>query len=780
MTKQYTLRAMALAGVCLTPLAAAAQDFDLGGAGSAPDAASAKEYNNEIDVGVRYQSSTSPLYGRYNGHDSKGFGSTGGFQLQGGDAPESGGTLFFKATGKNLDFQPDHQGPNNSLAPESEVSVSAGQQGTWKANAYYDAITYTGQNFTSPYSASGSLAPGLVPFGGATATTAGAIGSTYYVTHRLPMLQETTGTRRDIGGANGKYIIGDWTVGTALRHEHKEGTVLQTMDTAYGGVAFPEPVNYDTDRYDVTAAYATRKLQTQIGYTYSKFTDNNWAFNAPYFTTGAASTANQLSAQYLLPPSNDAHYVLGTAGYNLMPGTRVTGTFRVGVEMSNSSLGTGTATSGGSLASAYNYSYLLKNPATSDQLARVYNGRLQATSRPLSNLDLKAAYSIDGRDVGSSPTSLYEAGHGEGGASTTTNTIVNQSLTKQKAELEAGYRIIPSTKVTLGYAYGDTHRNAGNAVGGQDSVGYWVGHSVESTMTAKVASNIVPDVTTALTYEHAVRSGHYEYVTEPESGAFYQTPRTADRVKLRGDYAPNELFTVGVNSKLEANHYHYLEGQTGTNSDYNASIGPDLTYSPTKLVALHAFYTYQEIYYSNGGNGCAGGGSVAGTTATATTCANGQTKAIAANGYGYNSTTTDSVHTVGLSADWKPIERLKLGVEYTFSYGDIGYNLYDGITTTTTAYSWENVQNLPNITSSMHSFKLRGEYELASNISLMAGYGFDMYKDNDWAYGWNPVVLANTTIGGGTAYSSVSTLTSGESQNSYRVHSLYTGVRVKF
>jgi hypothetical protein len=96
------------------------------------------------------------------------------------------------------------------------------------------------------------------------------------------------------------------------------------------------------------------------------------------------------------------------------------------------------------------------------------------------------------------------------------------------------------------------------------------------------------------------------------------------------------------------------------------------------------------------------------------------------------------------------------------------------------APSYFNVANLPSVDSSMHSIKLRGEYQLADNVTLMAGYGFDFFKDNDWAYGWSPVIAQTTAANSATGLQSVNTFTSGETQPSYRVHSLYTSVRVKF
>lgn len=778
MKKQYSLRFLALAGVCLAPLAAQAQDFDLGDAPQA--AAPAKQYTNEIDVGVRYQSSTSPLYGRYTGTDSKGFGSLGGFHLESTMTPASGAPLKVEATGTNLNFQPDHQGPNNALAPESEVNVSAGQQGIWKAGAYYNAITYTGQKFLTPYTASGNLAPGQQAFGGQTITgytaagvpilspvpAAGAAGTAaYYVNHAFPEFQTTAGTRRDIGGVDGKYIIDAWTITTGFRHEHKEGTTLQTMYTSNAGIAFPQPVNYDTDRYNVTAAFNTRRLQAQLGYNFSKFSDNASFFTSPYlFATSA--TAQSVSV-YSQPPSNFAHYVNGAAGYNLTPTTRITSNFQYGLEMSDGALGAGTATPLSEIGGAASAARLALNPG-GDQMARVYNANLGVTSRPMAGLDVKVGYGIDGRENSSSPMTVYGNSHGDGAPALIGN-ILQQNWTKQKATLEAGYKVLPNTKVSVGYRLDDVHRSAGAVASLPMSSLGWVGHSTENTEWIKVSDHSLAQLDSSVTYEHAVRTGLMELA--PGSGTvtngqvqnssmpFYEAPRTSDRVKLRADYMPADQWTIGANARYEANHYNYSSTITGTQRDYNTSAGPDITYSPTKAISLHGFYTYEEIYYVNRGNGV---------------------PSTLNKNYGWSAATTDSVHTAGVSADWQVSERLKVGAEYTFSYGDIGYNLYDGglALNTATAASYYNVSNLPTIDSSMHSVKLRAEYKLTDAITLMGGYGFDMYKDNDWSYGWSPVMASNAS--GLAAPLGVNTFTSGENQSSYRVHSLYTALRLRF
>ena len=60
------------------------------------------------------------------------------------------------------------------------------------------------------------------------------------------MLPLQTGTRRDIIGGDFKYLWGDWTFTGAFRHEHKEGSMEELFDGAYGGTAFAMPINSDT------------------------------------------------------------------------------------------------------------------------------------------------------------------------------------------------------------------------------------------------------------------------------------------------------------------------------------------------------------------------------------------------------------------------------------------------------------------------------------------------------------------------------------------------------
>lgn len=775
MTNHNTLRAIALAGVCLAPLAAVAQSSDVGPAASG-------NYTNELSVGGRYQSSDSPFFGRYTGYSKEGFTGTVDFSLGHRDAVDSGKTGYYEIIGQDLGY-----GADKAIGPESSINAKAGFQGSWGVSAGFDSISYVGNTIHSPYYNTGALAPGFRPYGGAPSmnSAAGAFttisptgGATAYSAQNFAnaMLIETTGTRRDALSAGGKFLKDNWTITSDIRTEHKEGTLEQSV---YLGAqqAIALPINYDTTRYDVKAAYQTRALQAQLGYTFSKFSDNNGAFifqdtvaggansqtaagaNPP----GAAIAMYQVNGAYSQMPSNSAHYVTGMVGYNVTNTTRVNANFRYGLEMQDDQLPP--AGYGSSFAVNPNLALLASNPSSLAGLARVYQGSVQATSRPITNLDLKAGYSVDGRDVATASSTIagmthaLEGGNFTLGAPDGSGTVAPQNWTKQKATVEGTYRVLQNTKLTLGYTLNEADRGVAQA-----------GRNIENTGSIKLATSVPSiGVNGSVSYAHSDRSASATHVDlpwqafsgDPAAGfpsmTFYQAARVQDVVKVRGDYMPTEELVFGVNGRLTNNTYTYPTNVVGNSRDYNASVGPDITFSPNKSLTANLFYTYEEVYYGNRGAGAAYD-------------LNG--------GYGWSASSTDAIHTLGASADWKATDRLKVGFAYTYSSGDLSYMLFDGITSASclacavSSAAYANVANPPTIGTTMHSLQVHGTYAVAPNIDLWAGYQYSMFKDNDWAYtAWSAVTQTTAT-----GY----TVSSGAAAPASHANVVMTKVRLKF
>jgi hypothetical protein len=724
---------------------------------------------------------------------------------------------------------------NNDLGPNATVKFNVGDQGHWGIIGYYDAISYTGNIIDSIYTINGHTGTlngplgGVNTWGGASLTAPGSIlgynalvggvplsnKATSANTYAFPLSAEEpfqVGTRRDIVGLTGKYTWGDWTITGAFRHEHKEGTVEESFDGAYGGTAFTLPVDYDTERYDVSAAYSTPQIQAVFGYFLSNFTDNNNGVSLPDPLSGSAKPY-EMTALYATPPSNMAQYVTAAIGYNLLPGTRFNLNARYGLETQNDQFPANTGDPGlPALIAANTGGFGALNSlgqgtgsATSPNItAEVFQGNVGVSTNPITGLNASAKYSIDERNVqianfGNACGGNCVYGSGSGSDSTfvsATNPngiagyVVPQEWLKQKVNLDADYKILSAsnTKVTFGYEYDDIDRT--NAQ---------VGHSDTNIGTIGLSSMFGSSFMGRITGSYGDRSGVLDYWTAWQnletgspawaaggtpSGAYYQAPMTLASINVRGDYTPGGPFSGGVSFKAENDDFHYPNttdgtGQTtslnlqnqvyGIKSDYNLTASIDGNYRPSDTVSFHAYYTYEQLFYNNLGNGeCADS---TGLVAAATASAPAQ-YCTGSAGY-FQNKYTSGVSTVGLIGEWKPMDRLKLSADYTFAYGSVLFGNYNGVyiapaSGNPLAYTYQNVSNYPDENSMMNSLTVKAKYDVTDNIELGLGVGWSMFRSNNWN-DQQPAVEAKCTSNSSNTCASSGTTTTTNNANSINI-----------
>ncbi len=887
MMHKLTFRAMLLGGVCMLPLGALAAD--MGAAPAAPAAAPVSE--NEIDLGLGGTFGTNTgQAGRYTGFTEEGVDGLFGFHSETRD-----GTRYYIFDGSNINFQfgndlgtanvPVYSNgvpaltatgatsqivnghvngfydgnyesrTANDLGPNATVKFDVGDQGHWGIIGYYDAISYTGNIIDSIYTISGHTGTlngplgGVNTWGGASFGAAGAITGYNALVGGVPLTNKATsanayafplsaeepfqtGTRRDIVGLTGKYTWGDWTITGALRHEHKEGTVEESFDGAYGGTAFTLPVDYDTERYDVSAAYSTSQLQAVFGYFLSNFTDNNNGVTLPDPLSGSAKPF-EMTALYATPPSNIAQYVTAMIGYNILPGTRFNLNARYGWETQNDEFPANTGDPGlpaliaantGGFGALNSLGQGTGSATSPNIMAQVFQGNVGVSTNPFTGFNASAKYSVDSRDVsianfGNACGGNCVYGSGSGSDSTFTSTtnpqgiagyVVPQEWLKQKVNLDADYKILPAsnTKLTVAWEYDDIDRS--NAQ---------VGHSDTNIGTVGLSSMFGSSFMGRITGSYGDRSGVLDYWTAWQnlstgspafaagtpSGAYYQAPMTLASVNLRGDYISGGPFSGGVSFKFENDDFHYPSttdgtGQTtsanlqnqvyGIKSDYNLTAGVDGNYRATDALNFHAYYTYEQLFYNNLGNGeCADS---TGLVVAASTSAPAQ-YCTGSAGY-FQNKYTSGVSTVGLNAEWKPTDKVKLSADYTFAYGTVLFGNYNGVYIAPTsgnplAYTYQNVSNYPDENSVMNSLAVKAKYELTDNIELGLGVGWSMFRsDNDQ----QPAVEAkctsnatNTCASSGTTTTtnnanSINILTPGYSSPNWNVGMVMASIKVKW
>jgi MtrB/PioB family decaheme-associated outer membrane protein len=788
MTRMFSLRAMFAASVWLLPLYALAQTAPGTGEKPAPPAAAtpAPEGDNWIMLGGQYDSNRSFYLGRFSGAVDPGFYGLGSFHYGQRDAWDSGGTNYFELNGRDL-----------GLTSRS-FDAKVGQQGTWGLNFSYDGIPYNATNgFQSVWTGNGSLVPGVaagsIPLVYPAKPFVSGVGTvnSLWLPSQVPSLAGSLavfnlGTQRDVFTSGGKYEWNDWTITAGWRHEHKTGyqsnsleiggtVALTTVGTGGSknvapttGVTsalgyFAQPLDYDTDRFDITAAYGNPVYQAQIGYTFSHFTDNIASFNAinpfglnPTSTFGTA--ASNLSAPYALPPSNSAHQVKLMLGYNITPTTRLNANFAYGVEMQNEPFNT---------ASGDPVTTLSEPRASFNGLVQTMYGNIAMTAQPLPKLDVRVSYTINDFH-NQSPSNSYQvdtrsntstSGNGDCAIMGGLCTNLPFGYDHQTFTAEAGYRILPQTKVTLNETFETMYRSYADT-----------SFVTTNTVTAKIRSQIFDDVFGALSYSHQDRDAHnytngntFSLLSGTGVGPditgflmYFEASRKHDEVKGTIDVSPTHDLTTTLMAKFSNDVYP--GGQYGLRNNHNIQVGPDISWQPTPALSGHAFYTFQQTFYDTNDLYQSGTFPPTGTGFYVP----------------YTTKTTDSVHTLGLTMDWQAIQDLlKISFEYSFSYGDTAYALGDGMAligtgqTSPATIAGLAFQALPDVTSMLSMIQIRGEYKIQPNMTLIFGYAFERFTYKDFMNGTSATAYANALLPG--------TLNPNDS-----VHVIGAGMRVRF
>jgi len=759
MKRTHCLKAALAASVCLLPFAAVAQSDDSFDVGDKPTPAEvAPPSNNYIDLGAEYQSTRSAYINRFHGPTDPGLSALGGLHYGQRDPWDSGGTYYFDVLGSNLGFW------------DRSFALKVGQQGTWGLNFSYDGIPYNAtDSFRSILQKNGQVMPGVA---------AGSLGVNYVQilpkvgsVNSLWMPKSTNmpsnllgydiGLRRDVYNATGKYQLGDWTITSGWRHEYKEGTQIGSLEiggapsitTAGSGsgnpqpkptsftsglLYFAQPVDYDTDRFDLTGAFSSDKLQAQLGYTYSEFTDNVGVFDAqnPFAftpTTSFGGPASGVSAIYVLPPSNSAHQLKAQLGYNITPTTRLNVNFGTGLDLQNAPYDVG-------YGNIPNSTQTLPRSSFNGEV-HTYFGNIALTAQPIPKLDLRAAYTIDERD-NQSPQNSYIVNP----TSTSSNTSGYQNLPfsyrHQILSLEAGYRLGGQAKLLLSDTLDNTHRT-------YTDTSVVTSNRTELKLRAPINDTLFSSISVAHEGRWAQNynsDGWWKAAcnncnAEPSNFLmFMEASRQHDEAKGMLDYQPTPGVTASLFIKMAKDNYPAAD--IGLRNNTNFSVGPDVSWQASKTVNLHAYYTFQRIYNDQS--------SIYQSSLTAAPSPTNNNYIVP-----WNNKTTDYVHSLGANVDWQAIpEKLKVSFDYNLSYGDTAYVMgegmvaYGGAITSPTFGPIINTQSLPDVKSLLSVVNVHAEYSLTPKITLMAGYAWERFNYKDFMQGTSSTNYANVLLPG--------------------------------
>lgn len=721
-----TLQAGGLAILCAMGMGEArADDFDID---EAPAQSPAKKPVpvNEAGVEVGGQFGGSAAYNRFGGIPESGIFGGGWFHLQQRETAEGAGTFYLKADGDNVDFR------GNALPPDASASVRMGQQGQWDLRFSYDGIPFRqSDNYHSLFNSSGQLTTGL---------TAGSISTAAAGIPRVNQFLSTyeVGTRRDRSDGSFSYAgLEDWKFTTKLEHEHKHGTkansVMFMSNSTFASIL--EPVNYDTDRFRLTAAYTTRPLQAQFSYIYSSFSNNDaeWVGSDPFTGT---THAGYNGTRYSLPPSNSEHRWKAQSGVNLTETTRLATNLSYGLQIQDESF----------TARHYERSPLLGQSSAQTMIQTLY-GNVSLTARPIRDVSLRAAYTADDRDNMSEFYWQSPPYRADGTAAFNGNGGIKfnpaYSFFNQKGELEATWRVARALRLTADYAYRNDQRD------------YSVtNRNEENTYGTRLAANLTDATTGTLGYARSVRDAQVYLgnrgwnvmgrTVTAESGLvmYNYAARERDEVKANLTTAFDGGTVLGATARWIEDRFP--KALYGVTNNHILSLGGDASFPVAPGMTGHLFYTYMENFTGMKANASA--------TGTLWTLHN-----------------TDGTHALGGGLEWKPDSNWKFTLDNVLTVGTTSFEEGSQWRGTGTASAANTATNLPDARSLLNTLKAGGEVQVSDGLFLGLTGLWEVYRSKDYL---------NAQLAASTANASTATVVlAGEGNPSYSAGALIASAK---
>ena len=655
-----------------------------------------KGLSGTLDLGVGDVSQKSSKFGEYNGLDKK-----GAFVIGDGAVRSRGEDgAYWNLNASNLGLHTRF------------LDAEGGRQGSYKLLFKYDEVLHAlSDSAQTPFNGNGGSTLTL-PAGFPAATTAA-----------MPLAgtlqQVDLGTQRKRLGVGASWTpMSDWEYAVNFRREAREGTKRTAGAFFVNSAQLVEPVDFLTHQMDASASYTGAKWQAKLAYYGSTLRNGNDSLNwqNPFsFLPGFPGAG---SGQIALPPDNQFHQVLASAGYQFSDSTRASADIAVGRMTQND----------GFLAATQNTTLAVPGlPRSSlDGRAATLDANLKLSSAVTDRLRLGAAYIYNDRD-NQTPQALYSMVSTDMFAGAP-RTNLPYSFTQEKLKLSADYKAWAGTKLFAGFD-SDARKRTFQEV---DS-------SHEDTLWGKISSRILDKADLSLKFAHGERrNSGYQVVpgiAPPENPLlrkYNMASRTRETVAARADISLAENVNLGLG--LDTSNDDYRDSTIGLLSGRDMNVNGDLSVAFTQDTSLHLFANHQEIKSRQ-----------AGSQIFATPDWTGENK--------------DKIDFFGIGLKHVAIkDKLDIGADYarTRSKGEIIVS--NGLLGPA----------FPDLSTTLDSLKLYATYRLKDNWSLQASYWYERYDTKNWMLdGVAPGTIPNV-------------LNFGEQAPRYSVNVLRLALRYKF
>ena len=771
-----TILAVSIAAIGLSaPLAAQAEGDD--------DLRSLITPDSRVEIGVGHVDSGSYKFGDYGR----------GMQRKGEHLI---GNVWMSTRGDNNANYLDIVARNLGLDSRS-VSIKGGEQGNYGLSFEYDELVKLhSDSFMTPYTGMGSAVL-TAPAGWAgtiDTTPGGAINAPVAATNvttammsalAANMKQFNVQTKRKSTGLGvTKQLDGGWDVSANYKREEKDGTKLtgiplQIANKGTRGTALaPEPINYSTDLFDVSARYADEKLQAQVAYHASIFKNSNQSltFDNLYYNAVSSNGGNMLTGRLGQMPDNEFHQLNASAGYAISKETRLSGNLSFGRSTQNEAF------------QPYTTTVVVGQPALP---VGSLDGKVETThldvklhTKLTHETALTAGYKYDDRD-NKTPINTYNYQAADNTLAANYVTSATQgnlrrntplSKTQQVLYADLDYELSKATQLKFGYDYDKiTHTFEPTAGDTEHTVKAEVKHSFSDTSSGGLAyaysdrSSSTYDGALGLlqnTYSSAylaslcVNGNTFIYngvVTACAGGAatatsaattpfldtpslrkFFLTDRKRDKLRAFANVAPSEKLDLQFGASYYKERYPEAEIGYGLAKATGWSANFDANWAATEAVNGLFFATFED--YSTDQNGHNGASSA---TVPAISTLDRQNNTAAFDALSGTVARNDRSLTLGFGFKVKQNDSL-----------DWGANLSHSTTTGSTAFEnigarLTTILPVPDDISRLNRLELFGKYKVQKDLMLNVRYAYEDYNSTDWAWDGQGYTSSTTFIGSG-------------------------------
>jgi len=616
-------------------------------------------FSAKPNLGIGYVSEDSAKFGEYTGLDEK-----GAYLVADGEARyrnEQGFWFDLSAVDLGLDSR--------------YFGLEGGKQGQYALHLSYKELPHNlSDGAISPFIGAGSSSLTL-PSGWDTAPTTGAMGT---LTSALRVLDLDTERRLiDLGGSYTPET--HWAFAVNFRHEEKEGTRGLGGSFVFNDSQLPMPVNYETDQFDASAAYAAGRLRARIAYYGSIFRndDESLTWANPYVPLVAGGNAGRLA----LAPGNQFHQLLLSAGYKVAARTQMTADVAFG-RMSQDETFLPYTINGSLPAQPLPRSSL-------DGRVETLTGNLRINTAVADEFRVNASLSYDERNNQTAQAVYDWITTDSGQASPRAN--LPYSFSRSRASIDGALALTPNVRILAGCDYAEYRRDLQE-----------VERTNEGTCWGKANLSTRDVATFSFMWSYSQRTGS-AYQPNPD-GTPAQNPlmrlynladRDRNEAKLRVDVTPAERFNFGFD--VRATWDDYFSSTIGLLDGTSWSAAADCGWTIATNISASCYVSHEEIKSQQ---------------------SNAELLGAAPPWFGTNH---DSIDSIGVGFKYGASEKFDLGLDYTWSRseGEVA------------------VQNapagFPDLTTRLNSARLYLDFSPKKKLTMRLTYWYEGYRSEDWA-----------------------------------------------